>query len=82
MPDHPFIKVFVKLFTVLSIAASAVIVSALVVATKIFKRNRSNVPNYLYEEDTTILDDTKMPNYSVNDSPSESTLPSTSFQVL
>lgn len=76
------LNLFLKYLPVVSIIASAVIGSVLVIATKILKRNRSNVPNYLYEEDTTILDDTKMPNYSINTSPSEPTLPSTSFQVL
>lgn len=66
---------------VVSIIASSVIVSVLMVVMKVVKRHRS-VPNYLYEEDTTILDDTKLPNYSINNSPSQLTLPSTSFQVL
>jgi len=62
----------------ISIIASVVIVSTLMLALRYFRHNRSSVPSYLYEEDTTILDDTKLPNYSINSMPTPTTYPSTS----
>lgn len=45
-----------------SVILSSIIVSTLMITMKLLRRNRSNIPSYLYEEDTTVLDDTKIHN--------------------
>lgn len=47
-----------------SIILSSMLVSVLMISMKLWRRNRSNIPSYLYEEDTTVLDDTKIHNPS------------------
>lgn len=67
-------------FTVISVIVSAILVTGLMFSLRFFKRHRA-IPVYLYDEDTTVLDESKFPNYSINSS-SQSSYPSTSLFVV
>lgn len=53
------------LISAISVIVSSIIVTALMLTLRLFKRRRS-IPTYIYDEDTTVLDDSKLPNISIN----------------
>lgn len=79
---HLIPYIFVFLFQVSSIILSSILVTTFMISKKLWRRNRSNVPSYLYEEDTTVLDDTKLQGSINQTTPTQSTSLATSSSTF